>query len=177
MTPIDLAILGLLNERPSYGYELEATVQKRRLRQWAAIGFSSIYAALQSLRRRGLLRSRPASRGQGPRRRLFSLTERGRAALRREVMSRFVSAGSNPNGSDLALMFLGALRPLQRRRALHAYAGGLRREIRNLRRVYKSRRLNEYWESVQIVRRHTARLRAELDWARSAARDLSRRPR
>jgi DNA-binding PadR family transcriptional regulator len=170
-------ILGLLNERPSYGYELEKIVEQRRLRQWASIGFSSIYAAIQSLRRRGWLKTCPAPRGKGPRRRLFCLSASGRRALRREVYKRFAFPGVNGSGPDLAIMFFSALVPVERRRALKLYERRLQEQFQDLWRIHDRRHLDRFWESRQIVRRHARRLRAEIAWVKRASKDLPARSR
>ena len=46
---IEAAILGLLCERPQYGYEIEKIIEKRNMRNWTEIGFSSIYYILKKL--------------------------------------------------------------------------------------------------------------------------------
>ena len=42
LTPAELTILGLLEEQPRHGYELEQVIEERGIRQWTALGFSSI---------------------------------------------------------------------------------------------------------------------------------------
>lgn len=79
LTITELTIIGLLLERPRHGYELEHTIEQRGIRNWADIGFSSIYYVLAKLERRGLIDSddQPVhSRAK----RTFSPTARGREA-------------------------------------------------------------------------------------------------
>ncbi len=78
-TDAELALLGLLAEQPRHGYELEAVVAKRGVREWTALGFSSIYYLLNKLESRGLVSSeRPDAHAKG--RRIYSLTSTGLAA-------------------------------------------------------------------------------------------------
>ncbi len=49
MTPAELAILSLLAEQPRHGYGIEQVIDERGMREWTAIGFSSIYYLLNKL--------------------------------------------------------------------------------------------------------------------------------
>lgn len=66
-------------EQPRHSYQLEAVVAERGVREWTALGFSSIYYLLNKLESRGLLSSeRPNARARG--RRIYSPTSAGLAA-------------------------------------------------------------------------------------------------
>lgn len=79
LTDAELALLGLLAEQPRHGYELEAVIAERGVREWTALGFSSIYYLLNKLESRNLVSSeRPDSHAKG--RRIYSLTSTGFAA-------------------------------------------------------------------------------------------------
>jgi DNA-binding PadR family transcriptional regulator len=69
----------LVAERPRHSYDLERVIAERGVREWTALGFSSIYYVLNKLESRGLVSSeRPDGRQQG--RRTYSLTSAGVAA-------------------------------------------------------------------------------------------------
>ena len=51
----ELAILGLLCEKPLYGYTIEKIIEERGMRHWTDIGFSSIYYVLKRLESRNLI--------------------------------------------------------------------------------------------------------------------------
>ena len=53
----ELMLLGLVAEMPRHGYELEQVIVHRAMREWTAIGFSSIYFLLGKLQKRGLIRA------------------------------------------------------------------------------------------------------------------------
>ncbi len=82
ITNATLAILSLVAEVPRHGYEIEQTIDERGMREWAAIGFSSIYYLLKKLEKSGLIESRllPAE-GRGPARRVYQITSSGGSAL------------------------------------------------------------------------------------------------
>src|SRR5437763_11085742 len=81
MTP-DLVILSLLAERPMHGYEVNATLEERNIRDWAAVSRPQIYYSLDKLTRLKLIRiTAEDSPSAGPERRVFETTEAGRERL------------------------------------------------------------------------------------------------
>ncbi len=57
LTNTELAVLGLLAERPKHGYQIEQEIALRGMRDWTEIGFSSIYYVLNKLAGAGWLAS------------------------------------------------------------------------------------------------------------------------
>ncbi|HEY2867567.1 MAG TPA: PadR family transcriptional regulator [Pyrinomonadaceae bacterium] len=78
----DLVILSLLAERPMHGYEVNATLEERRIREWAPVSRPQIYYSLDKLTRMDLIRiasdDAPAT---GPERRVFETTKIGKDKL------------------------------------------------------------------------------------------------
>lgn len=82
LTTPDLVILSLLAERPMHGYEVNATLENRKIRDWAAVSRPQIYYSLEKLTRLGLIRvTDDGSSSGGPERRVFQTTEEGRERL------------------------------------------------------------------------------------------------
>jgi DNA-binding PadR family transcriptional regulator len=80
VTDAELAILGLLAEKPGHGYEIETIIEARGMREWTAIGFSSIYFLLKKLEGAGLVQT-VSTRHTGTRdRKVFAITSEGRDA-------------------------------------------------------------------------------------------------
>src|SRR5882757_7029102 len=76
LTTPDLVILSLLAERPMHGYEANATLENRKIRDWAAVSRPQIYYSLDKLTRLGLIRvTEDAALSAGPERRVFQTTE------------------------------------------------------------------------------------------------------
>jgi DNA-binding PadR family transcriptional regulator len=81
MTNAELAILALVAEESRYGYEIEQIIEERGMRDWTEIGFSSIYYILKKLEKESFIVSRLVhSKGQGPARKVFSITSEGQKA-------------------------------------------------------------------------------------------------
>jgi len=80
---LDLLLLAALARGPGHGYAL---IERLRERSEGAFDFpeGTIYPALHKLEAGGLVRSRWAEAG-GRRRRIYSITRVGRAALRRRT--------------------------------------------------------------------------------------------
>src|SRR5436189_478949 len=78
----DLVILSLLAERPMHGYEVNATLEDRNIREWAPVSRPQIYYSLDKLTRLGLIRvGADESPAAGPERRVFETTASGRDRL------------------------------------------------------------------------------------------------
>jgi DNA-binding PadR family transcriptional regulator len=78
LTTPDLVILSLLAERPMHGYEVNSTLEDRKIRDWAAVSRPQIYYSLDKLTRLGLIRiTTDDSASAGPERRVFETTGPG----------------------------------------------------------------------------------------------------
>jgi len=82
LTTPDLVILSLLAERPMHGYEVNATLENRNIRDWAPVSRPQIYYSLDKLTSLGLIRvGTDESPAAGPERRVFETTAAGRDRL------------------------------------------------------------------------------------------------
>src|ERR1051325_148546 len=82
LTIPDLVILSLLAEGPMHGYEVNATLENRNIRDWAPVSRPQVYYSLGKLTELGLLRvSSSDSPSAGPERRVLETTALGRGHL------------------------------------------------------------------------------------------------
>ena len=82
LTISDLVILSLLAERPMHGYEVNATLEERKLRDWAPVSRPQIYYSLDKLTKLRLIRTLSEDApSAGPERRVFETTALGRDRL------------------------------------------------------------------------------------------------
>jgi PadR family transcriptional regulator, regulatory protein AphA len=77
---LDYVILAGLIRKPRSGYDLTKWMQ-RETSHFFVIGHSSIYPALARMEREGLVRYEVVASEQGPKRKVYSITEVGREAL------------------------------------------------------------------------------------------------
>ena len=82
LTIPDLVILSLLAERPMHGYEVNATLEDRNIRDWAPVSRPQIYYSLDKLTKLRLIRiTSHDSPTAGPERRVLQTTALGRERL------------------------------------------------------------------------------------------------
>jgi PadR family transcriptional regulator, regulatory protein AphA len=124
-------LLGLLNEQPRTGYELERALNDELDPFWRA-GFSQIYPALARMRRAGWVLLRVLGPRRGPPRLLYRATAAGRRELRR-----WLEEPPEPprrNDASLARLALAdALDPAGRRRLVRSIDDAAAAELARLR--------------------------------------------
>jgi DNA-binding PadR family transcriptional regulator len=82
LTTPDLVILSLLAERPMHGYEVNATLEDRKIREWAPVSRAQIYYSLDKLTELQLIGiTAEDSASAGPERQVFETTPAGRERL------------------------------------------------------------------------------------------------
>jgi DNA-binding PadR family transcriptional regulator len=87
MTTLEYKLLGMLARQPMSGYDLTSHL-KQRLVPFGPISHTQIYPALASLERKGLVRYHVVEQqAVRPDKKVYELTEEGRAALRQWVES------------------------------------------------------------------------------------------
>ena len=81
-TTPDLVLLSLLSEQAMHGYQANLELERRCIRDWAAISRPQVYYSLEKLARQGLIRAASdAADAAGPERRVYATTPKGLAAL------------------------------------------------------------------------------------------------
>src|SRR5258708_2162472 len=80
-TTPDLVLLSLLSEKPMHGYQANAELERRCIRDWAAISRPQVYYSLDKLAREGLIAAAKSAASGGPERNVYSTTRKGRVAL------------------------------------------------------------------------------------------------
>ncbi len=80
VTPLDLLVLGLLQERPMHGYELYQRIKTERIDRWFNISMPGVYYALGKLRDRGYVSEIRQRRGSVDKA-IYLLTDAGQQAF------------------------------------------------------------------------------------------------
>jgi PadR family transcriptional regulator PadR len=75
---LDAAVLAVVNEEDGYGYDV---LRRLRAAGLADVGDASVYGTLRRLFRSGALTSYVMPSDEGPHRRYYGITDRGRAQL------------------------------------------------------------------------------------------------
>jgi DNA-binding PadR family transcriptional regulator len=138
MSKNEIAVLGLLSERPMYGYEIHQEIKRREMDYWAKIKLPSIYNTLIRLEEQGFIQAGKEKVGKMPERNVYSITPPGREKLQ-ELVASFLRDEDRPEwnfGLGVAFLF-GAPREIvlealqQRRTELTTCIAGLAEHDKN----------------------------------------------
>ncbi|GAA4999849.1 PadR family transcriptional regulator [Actinopolymorpha pittospori] len=141
LTPLSLAVLELLHERPMHPYEMHQTMRVRHTDRVVNLKAGSLYHSVERLERLGLVEITETVRaGRRPERTVYAVTDAGREAFAAQVADRLGTPTKEFPGYPLALSLAHAL---DRRTAL----------------VELTRRQQELEHTVDFYRLATERLR------------------
>lgn len=88
--PIQHAVLALLAERPSHGYELRTEFRESVGPQWGDLNIGHLYQVLDRLVRDGLVKRAAVAQSDRPDKNVYRLTDSGRKELERWLTTPFV---------------------------------------------------------------------------------------
>ena len=81
LSNIEAILISIVNENPSYAYEIDKVIENRDMRRWARIGVASIYQVLKKLEEKKLVYSKKEQESKMPERNRYYITEHGKTAL------------------------------------------------------------------------------------------------
>ena len=178
LTTPDLVLLSLLAERPLHGYQANALLEFRKVRDWAGVSRPQVYYSLDKLAKLGLIRSIASEESGGPERQVFETTPRGRSALA-DALQREDWTDQKVRPPFLTWMALSwqsrpgiALKQLRRREKF------LRDELARVREILaavKKEVGHGYHEAVWILSLNLDQIQVELKWLDKVVRELPRR--
>ena len=179
LTTPDLVILSLLAERPMHGYEANATLENRKIRDWAAVSRPQIYYSLEKLTRLGLIRvTDQVAASAGPERHVFQTTDEGRHQLAEALEAPHWTNARVHEPFQTWLALSWQARP-------RAFAQQVKRRRKHLAEKLAEERatladvLNEvghpYHEAVWMLKLVVAKLELELKWLEQIERETPKR--
>jgi DNA-binding PadR family transcriptional regulator len=107
--PIHHAILGLLSEGPSYGYQLKTNFEEAVGPQWGELNIGHLYQVLDRLIRDRLVTRREVAQTDRPDKVVYRLTKAGHVELDRWLHTPFVRTGGYRDDFFLKLMVASRL--------------------------------------------------------------------
>ena len=179
LTTPDLVVLSLLSERAMHGYEVNAELERREVKDWAAVSRPQIYYSLEKLARLGFVREAGnAAPPAGPERRVFSTTPAGAAALA-DALERDLWTSDRERPPFLTWMALSCLaRPGVFRRQLTKRRAFLARELAREEETLAAVRRevgHEFHEAVWMIKLMIQQIRGELRWLHRVESESGRR--
>lgn len=174
MTNAELAVLGLIVERPRHAYEIEQVIAERGMRDWTDVAFSSIYYLLPKMERAGLVEGRRESaESRGPARTVYAPTAEGFRAWTEASLE----ALATPHVKSPFLLGLAALGALPPDRALEAARMCLRELDGRLHEVQAKRRAagGAEWFVDEVFGYSEHSLQSGRDWVEGFVKRLEKR--
>ncbi len=106
---VRLVILGLLRERPLYGYEIKQIIEEH-MSDWTSIAFGSIYFALDKLAEEKFVEKVEVEQeGKRPSRSVYQITAAGREEFLRVLRENWQQFERQYFSLDVCLFFLDSL--------------------------------------------------------------------
>lgn len=179
LSTADLVLLSLLAEKPMHGYQANAELVRREVKDWAGISRPQVYYSMQKLARLGLLRAAADNnQAEGPERQVFTVTRAGIAALA-DALERDTWTTQREKPLFLTWMALSwqarkAVFARQLSRRQEFLQTELAREQETLRSVLEEVG-HPYHEAVWMLRLIIAQLETELHWLARLQREAKRR--
>ncbi len=163
MTNAELAVLGLVVERPRHGYEIEQVIEERGMRDWTESGFSSIYYLLKKLEKEGLILGRLEEAARGPARKVYQATTAGQEALRIGVLDALSVPRRCYSPLQLGLSHLPGIPPGEAVAALRQYREALVARLAHVQEQHKG--LQPLPRFIQAMFEHSIiMIEAEIGW-------------
>lgn len=179
LTTPDLVLLSLLAEQPMHGYQANAELERRCIRDWAAISRPQVYYSLEKLARSGMIRAAETNEpAAGPERTSYATTPKGSAALA-AALAREEWATQRERPIFLTWLALSwQAKPLTAREQLRRREEYLQREIAREKETLDSvlREVGHpYHEAVWMITLMLEKFEVELRWVKRVAREMRRR--
>ena len=179
LTTADLVLLSLLAEQSMHGYQANAELERREVRDWAGISRPQVYYSLEKLARLGMLRRAASSKpSEGPERASFAITAKGKVSLANALEREdWTSQRDKPAFLTwMALSWQGRkgvfMNQLQRRGEF--VKSELKRERATLASVLEEVGHKNH-EAVWMVKLMVAQFETEIRWLAAVRRQASRR--
>jgi DNA-binding PadR family transcriptional regulator len=161
---LELAVLGLLKEKPMHGYEVHSSLEERLGRNFS---FGSIYPTLKRLTKRGALEveePHAAASLRSRKRILYHLTPAGEALFEQLLDEAGPHVAEDRDAFMMRLAFFGYTRPETRRRLLERRRGYLLEQLERMKASLKNlkERVDAY--SLELMRYGESETMRELRW-------------
>ncbi len=170
----ETALLGLLSEEPMHPWQIQKVVEHRDMRFWTDLSQATIYSQLRSLKRAKLVECRPHV-DRGRLRKVYSVTQAGRAALRAKVRGLLTEPESMKWRVDLGTYNLDLLPRRQALACLRTYRTKLKEGIvcyHNLQRYMESCGCSK--PRCAVAQRPIYLLQGEIRWVDAFMAELER---
>ncbi len=158
---LELAILGLLKERPMHGYELKKRLSYMLGHFWT-VSYGSLYPALKRLEKGGSIERAYAVKEKTRNRNVFRITPRGEKAFMR-MLKADISAAADTEKFDLRMAFFQYLEPEARLELLELRKQFLADQVAKF-KAYRSSNKDEDLYRTGLLRHKANQAKSDIRW-------------
>lgn len=170
---MEIAILGLICEKPMHGYEIEKTIEDRNMRYWTEISLPSIYKIVKKLEEKGLIKSEIKLSKNNQTQKIYTATENGQNTLKTSLIAILSNVEKTIWRIDLAVANLCFLSKQERRECLQKYIASIDESIKVYENVKRFFETHNYPQSdLALATRPIMHLKAEKEWAKQYIGEL-----
>ncbi len=190
---VRLFVLGILEHKPTHGYEIVSTGERWAIHRWASITIGAIYAAIRRLEKeKWICAGESEKEGKRPEKQIWHLTEHGREGLLRYIRHGLSSLNFEGREVDVAMVFATLLPPQERIECVKLRLEPLAERLKQLEyfdRSYEEsvksdspdltefKRLKQDYPWIHCGVRHgLLRIRAEIAWVESLISEIGNWP-
>lgn len=162
----EIAVLGLLCEKPMHGYEIEKTIKKRNMRYWTEISLPSIYKVLKKLEQKKLITSEIKFAKNNITQKIYTVTAKGRQAMKNRVKEILSTVEKTIWQIDLGIANIYLLNKEEAKECLQKYVVSIDKKIEIYKKLKIFFKKNNYPQSdIALAIRPLMHLRIEKKWA------------
>lgn len=158
---LELAILGLLKERPMHGYELKKRLSYMLGHFWT-VSYGSLYPALKRLEKSGSIERAYAVKEKTRNRNVFRITARGEKAFMR-LLTADIAAAADTEKFDLRMAFFQYLEPEERLELLEMRRRFLADQVARF-KAYRSSNKDEDLYRTGLLRHKANQAKSDIRW-------------
>lgn len=161
LTDSELMLLGLIAEMPRHAYELEQVIEKRAMREWSDIGFSSIYFVLGKLEKMNLISAKKPKTSKA--KKTFKISNLGKNYLKTQTIEFLESYRPTHSSLLVGMLHWPALEKTEALTALETRSHAITDEIKRLKNIqFNQQPLPDFVEAAFEFTH--AQLKAEAKW-------------
>ena len=163
MTVLEIAILGLLKERPMHGYELKKRLSYMLGHFWT-VSYGSLYPALKRMEKTGSIERAYSIKEKTRNRNVYRVTPRGETSFMRLLTENVTVASlADTEKFDLRMAFFQYLDPETRLRLLEMRRGLLEEQVEKF-KAYRSTNKDEDLYRTGLMRHKVSQVKSDIRW-------------
>jgi len=106
ISKLSTLILGMLAENKKNPYEITKILEALELRRWFSIADSTVYATVNSLKKKGLITGEKIRESNFPAKTVYSITAEGEFELHQSISNYFEKSDPTTSEFDIAILFM-----------------------------------------------------------------------